>query len=362
MSFDHYSKILGGEFELPHRLTLAVNELTILVETNSQQLLASLTNYFRPLITTDNTPDKTIQVVEGEIDLSDLPWIDWPREAGKTGRKEAFIDGDGYRLVYKIKTGVCMLQTLNGAIIRGNCVANDNQVINVINSQYLNFRQQQGDQLCHAAACQQGDVAAAFAGFSGGGKSTLMLHCLNAPELDYLSNDRLLLEKNEGKVVARGIPKLPRVNPGTILNDDNLKSMLSDEKRQAYERLPTADLWDLEDKYDVMVDEVYGPDRLSKSGTLQLLFILNWQRSSNEPTEIQMVDLANRRDLLAAIMKSPGPFYIDATGQPSDPNLALNPDRYLDALENVDTFEISGQVDFETAKREVLHRLKQLSA
>lgn len=359
MSLDYYSQQLRGDFTLSHRLTLEINELTLLIESNSEKLIDSLTQYFRPLVTAHTQPDKTIQAIEGALDLSALNWTDWPREPGKTGRKEAFIDGDGYRLVHKVKTGACMLQTLDGAIIRGACTANDNQVINVINAQYLNHRQQQGDQLCHAAACQLNDITVAFAGFSGGGKSTLMLHCLSTPELKYLSNDRLLIEKTEGRAIARGIPKLPRVNPGTILNDENLRSMLSDDARQAYEALPNNELWDLEDKYDVMVDEVYGPRRLSGSGTLELLFILNWERASSASTEIHEIELRDRPDLLAAVMKSPGPFYVDRTGQPLSPNSPLDANGYLDALETVRTFEISGRVDFQTAQLAVIELLER---
>ncbi len=362
MNLDYYSQQLRGDFTLSHRLTLKINELTVLIESNSADLIDSLTQYFRPLVTDHTQPDKTIQAIEGAIDLSDLKWTDWPRETGKAGRKEAFIDGDGYRLVHKVKTGLCMLQTLDGAIIRGACTANDNQVINVVNAQYLNHRQQQGDQLCHAAACQLDDIAAAFAGFSGGGKSTLMLHCLGAPELKYLSNDRLLIEKTEGRVLARGIPKLPRVNPGTILNDENLHSMLSDDARRAYEALPNSDLWDLEDKYDVMVDEIYGTGRLSGVGTLGLLFILNWERTSSTPTEIHQINLSERLDLLAAVMKSPGPFYVDRAGKPLNPNTSLDATAYLDALETVSTYEISGRVDFQTAQLAVIKLLKRYSA
>lgn len=358
MTLQTLSERLCGKIALNHQVTIAINELVIAVHSNSERLIEKLHIYFHPFIVETTSANTTIKAIEGPIDVSNLPWTDWPRETGKSGRKEAYIDGDGFRLVHKIKTGVCMLQTQHQAIIRGACTHNDNQVINVINAQYLTYRQQQGDQLCHAAACQYGDKAVAFAGFSGGGKSTLMLHCLNDPELLYLSNDRLLIESSAGQTNARGIPKLPRVNPGTILNNGNLRPMLTEDQRQHYDSLPISELWDLEDKFDVMVDEIYGENRLSVQGTLKLLFILNWKRSSEEPTELTKIQIKERHDLLAAVMKSPGPFYIGPDGQPFAPQTPLKPDAYVRALESVDVYEISGAVDFQTAQSRVLQLLK----
>ena len=42
--------------------------------------------------------------------------------------------------------------------------------------------------------------------------------------------------------------------------------------------------------------------------------VLNWQRDADADLALQRVELAQRRDLLAAIMKSPGPFYQYADG------------------------------------------------
>ena len=56
-----------------------------------------------------------------------------------------------------------------------------------------------------------------IAGFSGGGKSTLMLQLLDNDEVSYLTNDRLFIHAGSGQIMARGIPKLPRINPGTIV-------------------------------------------------------------------------------------------------------------------------------------------------
>ena len=361
MTVEAIANRLRGDVDLGYRFVISIQGFTIGVSSNSEALIQQLTSYFSHLVVNAERWDCQVEAIEGSIDLSDEGWTDWPREAGKSGRKEAYIDGENFRLIHKIKTGIYLLQSSGGVIIRGHCSANDNQVINAINAQFLNHRQHQGDQLCHASACQLGDTVAAFAGFSGGGKSTLMLHCLDAPELSYLSNDRLLLERRADTTIARGIPKLPRVNPGTIVNDFNLRSMLNSEELARYEELPANELWDLEDKFDVRVDQVYGQHRLAEQGNLGLLCILNWQRNSEEDTEVRSVIIEQRADLLAAVMKSSGPFYLDIDGSPLSPNNAPIPERYLHALAPVDVYEISGRIDFQAAKDQVVALLRSLS-
>ena len=52
---------------------------------------------------------------------------------------------------------------------------------------------------------------------AGAGKSTLALHLLSSG-LSFVSNDRLLIKAGASGPELAGIPKMPRVNPGTLLN------------------------------------------------------------------------------------------------------------------------------------------------
>ena len=45
-----------------------------------------------------------------------------------------------------------------------------------------------------------------------------------------------------------GIPKLPRINPGTALNNPSLRSILSPERRAELEGVDAGELWSLEEK------------------------------------------------------------------------------------------------------------------
>ena len=221
----------------------------------------------------------------------------------------------------------------------------------------MSWLQQRSWLICHASGLVYQGKALAMAGFSGGGKSTLMLHTLENPETQFLSNDRLFVRANAGQVMAAGIPKLPRINPGTILNNPRLRPMLSAQRIAELEALPQQDLWDLEEKYDVMIDEVYGEGRICLQAPLQALLLLNWSRSASQPLRVSQVDLSQRRDLLPAVMKSPGPFYRDANGHYYQEN-ALPENEYLQVFANVAVYEATGAVDFaalsEICQREVL--------
>ena len=135
-----------------------------------------------------------------------LNFIDWAREPGKTGRKDSYVDLLGGRLLRKVRTGMVFLQSDTWRIAAGPCEANDNQVINFINAQYMNDLQRHDWLICHAAGLVRGERAVAIAGFSGGGKSTVMLRAMEHPSLDYLTNDRLFIRGDEQGVQAAGIP------------------------------------------------------------------------------------------------------------------------------------------------------------
>ena len=78
------------------------------------------------------------------------------------------------------------LQSQQYRVATGKCVENDNQIVNFIINQYMNLLQQQGWLICHAAALSNNNGAIAFSGFSGGGKSTAMLHLLSESQYKFV--------------------------------------------------------------------------------------------------------------------------------------------------------------------------------
>jgi HprK-related kinase B len=327
-------------------LYLALGGCRVRLRSNSTELLAGLGDYFSHVVSDAGTPDVDIIAIERAAPELGIDFIDWKREPGKTGRKDSYVELPGGRLVRKLRTGMVFLQSEDHVIAAGPCLKYDNQVINFINSQYMNWLQNRGWLICHAAGLVYRGKCLGIAGFSGGGKSTLMLHLLDNDETAYLTNDRLFMQAASGGIMARGIPKLPRINPGTIVHNEKLHSLIPAAQRAALLQLPKTELWELEEKYDVHIDRVYGPGRIVTEAPLGAFLILDWQHDSDQELQIERVELATHRELLGAVMKSPGPFYQYPDGSFLQDTAAFDEAAYLQALENVAVYVARGRIDF----------------
>jgi HprK-related kinase B len=338
-------------------LYLALGECTLRLRSNSTELLTLLADYFSHVVCEPLAHDIEVIAIERDAPELDIDFIDWKREPGKTGRKDSYAELPGARLVRKVRTGMMFLQSERQRIAAGPCLKYNNQVINFINSQYMNWLQNRGWLICHAAGLVYRDKCLGIAGFSGGGKSTLMLHLMDDDEVAYLSNDRLFVHAGSGQVLARGIPKLPRINPGTIVHNKRLQGLIPAQQRKALLQLPAAELWELEDKYDVHIDRIYGSDRIIPEAPLSAFLILDWQRDGERELQVERVDLTVQRDLLGALMKSPGPFYQHPDGTFQQDTAVFDDASYLAALEQVPVYVARGRVDFSTLSDRCLHEL-----
>ena len=338
-------------------LYLALSDCTLRLRSNSMELLAVLADYFSHITCAPVAHDIDMIAIERDAPELDIDFIDWQREPGKSGRKDSCADLPGGRLVRKVRTGMVFLQSQRHRIAAGPCLKYNNQVINFINSQYMNWLQNRGWLICHAAGLVYRGRGLGIAGFSGGGKSTLMLYMLDDDEVTYLTNDRLFIHAGSGQVEARGIPKLPRINPGTIVHNEALHSLIPAQRRKALLRLPAAELWELEEKYDVHIDRVYGPGRITAQAPLSALLILDWQHDSDRELQLERVDLAARPDLLGALMKSPGPFYQYPDGSFQQDTAVFDDSAYLHALEHVPVYVARGRVDFSALSGRCLHEI-----
>jgi HprK-related kinase B len=338
--------LYNGAILCDEAVYLALGECTLRVRSNSSEHIKQLRRYFSHVVGPAADPDIEIIAIEREAPDLGIEFTDWKREPGKSGRKDSYHDFSGGRLVRKVRTGMVFLQSATQRIAAGPCIRYDNQVINFINAQYMNWLQNRGWLICHAAGLVENGRTLGIAGFSGGGKSTLMLHMMEHPEISYLTNDRLFIRTEDAGIQAAGIPKLPRVNPGTIVHNPRLHSLIPAAERESLLALPNEQLWELEDKYDVLIDQVYGPDRFTVEKPLGAFLVLNWKRNSDEPLQLQRVDLSERRDLLSAIMKSPGPFYQFADGSFFEDDMPLNEQAYLETLADTAVYEASGGIDF----------------
>ena len=152
-----------------------------------------------------------------------------------------------------------------------------------------------------------------------------------------------MVSDDAGALRMFGIPKHPRVNPGTLLSTDGLKSIMNRKDQDYFSHLPDDVLWSAEHKYDVIIDEVFGRGRFELSALMKGLLLLNWHRNGGS-LSIKKIDIAQRRDLLRAFMKPPGLFLTPETGRRMPD---LSEERYISLLRRGDVFEAAGQVDFD---------------
>lgn len=318
------------------------------VRSNSEALTQTLSEYFEPYADSTGAPDLTVIVLQTAAPKLGLPFVQWPREEGKTRLKEEYSDVVGGRVVRKVRTGMQFLIGKDHRVALGPSLENVNQVINFIIAQYITWLMHSGWLLCHAAGVGLGERGLGIAAVSGGGKSTLALRLLS-DSFTFVSNDRLLVKETGRSVLMRGVPKQPRINPGTALNNPSLVGLLPEERREELSGLGRDELWDLEEKYDVDVHRMFKEAKHRLRASLNVFLLLNWRRDTREPATFRDVDLAGRRDLLKLIMKPPGPFYQHPDGG-VPPSPVRTPEReYLRHLDPVRVVEVTGGVDFDGA-------------
>lgn len=331
--------------QTPERLDLLFEDCALEVRSNSRRLLEQLAYYYKDFLGQGaREPEIRVTALEAPAPALPLEFTVKPPDPGKHKRKEEWVDFADGRMVRKRLTGMLFLFGRGRHLAVGPCEENDNQVINFINNRFIERTLQQGYLLGHAAAVRQGTRGMALAGFSGRGKSTLALHIMDRGAT-FVSNDRLMIRRHEDRVRMLGVPKLPRINPGTVLNNPSLRTVMPAADRRALQDLSPESLWSLEQKYDCFIDQCFGPGRFRLGGPLDALVLLNWQ-PDDTPLVVRRVSLRQREDLLPAFMKSVGLFY-----EPADEAQAAQalPAAYQDALDAAEVFECAGGADFEQA-------------
>ncbi len=327
------------------RMGLLFYDCHIEVRSNSRTLLEKLAYYYKDFTDhSDVEPQIRVLALEAPAPETGLDFTIKQPDPGKTKIKEEWIDFPDGRIVHKRLTGMHFLFGGDRHLAFGPCVENDNQVVNFINNRFIQHSLNRGFLLGHAAAVMHGQRGLSFAGFSGMGKSTLALWVM-ARGTTFVSNDRLMIRRAGGVLEMLGVPKLPRINPGTILANEYLLSVMPSEERAEAAALPEDELWNLEQKYDAFIDQCFGPGKFRLRSVMSGLVILNWEREEI-PLEIRRVDVDRRRDLLGAFMKSVGLFY---EPDADDPDPDFSEAAYLECLQDCPVFEFTGGVDFDAA-------------
>jgi HprK-related kinase B len=329
-------------------LDLRFGQCRLRLDTNSAELVRVLELYFKPFLDDEGIVDIQLTALEMTPPELGLEFTDWVRDPGKVGRKDSFIDLVDGRVCRKVRTGMQYLLSDKESMVFGECLKNDNQVINFLISLYITWLMHRNNVLCHAAALSMRGEGFAIAAFSGGGKSTLALHLMRKG-FDFVSNDRTLIGKGEGGISMSGVPKQPRINPGTVLNNPALSDVIPEDRRKQLATISQQEIWDLEEKYDADVEAIFGQGKFQLYAKLNAFVILNWKRDAVTETKFERVDIRQRPDLLAAVMKSPGPFYMLPGNKAPASIVETNPDDYIPVLSDIAVYEVTGAVDFDRA-------------
>lgn len=342
-------------------LSLTFQGLTLDILADDSALLDYLSDYYSALTCNDPPSSLARQKALRVFLVNQSPetqGIDWTpvkrKKVSPLGLKEAYRDCPQGRWIHKIRTGIALLQSLTDPVAIGDLTQHRSQVVNFINNQFLNHQQRCGYLLGHASAFENQGAVTAIAASSGGGKSTLMLKALENENARFLSNDRILFQPGNAQIDVLGVAKHPRVNPGTLLNSSRLVSLLPGKERSRFDGMPKHKLWDIEQKYDVLIDHTYGKNKTALSGSLDHLILLDWSLASTSPTALTPVDIEQTPKALEGLRKEPGPFFQQADGRfPSE----HTPDcqHYAEHLKGVQVMRLTGIIDFERAI-ELLHR------
>ncbi len=329
-----------------HGLVLDFPDARVRLLCNAPDLVAELDAYFGRFVSEGPGQDILITAHQGPAPAGELTFAEKQPDPGKSKIKEEYADLLDGRVVRKKLTGMVFAFGGGLHLAAGPCLENPNQVVNFINNRYMGIMISRGCLLGHASAVAHNGRGLAVAGFSGAGKSTLALKMMSEGAM-FVSNDRLLLKRAGADALMWGVAKLPRINPGTALNNPDLAFVIPADERTRFAALPPDELWKLEHKYDVFIDRCFGPGRFSLASGMAGLFVLNWKRDGGL-CRARAVDIAERRDLLPAIMKSEGLFFLN--NGLTDPRIRSEDD-YLEVLSGLQVVELTGGVDFDKAAK-----------
>ncbi len=260
----------------PTGLRLRFADVPIEVEASDDRLLRRLSAYFADFVSAAPRSrwPSTLSLTEGEAPEVTAPLVLWDSRG-----KESYGDTDGFRLVRKDRTGVLIRIHGRDWAMEGPLNHNFSQVINAIGAMYGLRIMAKGAAMLHASYVARNGKGLAVVGQSGAGKSSVAVRLLEQG-FDFVSNDRLILERAGKNTMGHGLPKLPRVNPGTLLGGERTRGMLDEEARARYEAMPREDLWNVEDKYDLDVERTLGR-RWLLNAPVACVLVLEWRQGQS---------------------------------------------------------------------------------
>jgi HprK-related kinase B len=326
----------------PYVIHMRVSGYPVRVAVNDRRLEKVVRRYFEPFLSPASAGAIRVTGVLGEpcLDRSALKVV---RQPGKRP-KIAYYDHDGARVILKKRSGVVHYLWRDRAYAIGDLVRHPQQLFNLVGLAFGSALRRKGHLALHASGVARGGAGIAFAGPSGSGKSTLALALMEFG-CDYVSNDRVFIGEGADGVELTGVPKWPRVNPGTLLASDRLRSLMTLDEIAKYRTLSRAELWGVEDKHDVPIESVYGRGRLALRAGLEALYVLAWKNGGGPPA-VRPVAPDGRAEALLPFIKT------EAYDPPSQPAAASA--RLSVLLQDVPVYRVSGGADIPWLAHRVL--------
>ena len=320
------------------RFTLDILGVRFAVRTNDEGVANGLARYFAPYVSSDGIPDApSLDVLRGDpvFDAARL------RDVGRAGTdvvpKEAFYDTEGGRVVLKRRTGLVIYVAEPDHVVVGDVIRNLNQAVNAVNMVFAKAMMRRGYVMLHASAVLGPSGGLGFAAPSGAGKSTMALAFVEQG-YRFATNDRLLVRSSLGRTEMAGLPKLPRVNPGTLLKLPGLRTMMSSEDRKRYEQVSPSALWTLEEKRDVDVENLFGHGTRQLAGILRTLYFLRWDRDG-EGLDVRSLGKGPRLAALRWLVKGLGVYDLQPPSEAAQ-------EAALEAVANaIAAYEVVGRAD-----------------
>jgi HprK-related kinase B len=314
-------------------IDVGLGDVAFTVRSNERDVAAHLERYFsRWDERRASARHFTVSALQGDAGIDTSEFVPVARSGGRAP-KEAFRNVPGGRIVHKVRTGLVFFVETEEVTVVGDVLHNLNQVINLIANLYAQEYLDRGYVMVHASAASANRGVAFVAG-SGGGKSTLALALLERGHR-FVTNDRLLLRAWGDRPEMIGMPKLPRVNPGTLLRSPSLRRLVAEPSRYAH--LDPGALWRLEEKHDVDVVEIYGRP-VQPRGILSEVYVLSWSRGAGRMSvrPLTSIELGDR---LWRELRTCGIFDLRA-----EPRLAWR-EEVMAVARKIRGFEVTGGVD-----------------
>lgn len=330
-------------------LGLDIAGVPLRVHTNAPGVHERLRRYFGAYVVADaGAGASDVVLFSGPPVYDPARMVDVPRRSRTDTVKEAFYDAPDARVVLKRRTGVVIYVAEPTHYVVGDLETNFNQAVNAVMMVFAKTMLRRGYVMLHASAILGEAGGIAFASSSGSGKSTIALMLVEQRQ-HLVSNDRLFIRPTPSGAEMVGVPKQPRVNPGTLLRIPRLTRLMPAEVRMRYQPIPPEQLWTLEHKHDVDVDAIYGPGTVQLRGFLRAVFLLRWSPNSRG-WSVHTLAPDERVGALAQTMKGVGVY--DAT----PPSAAAQQAILAAVCETLSVYEVSGHADLDRLAALVLER------